>query len=84
MENHCTKKLIFFRIAMSTLSTPLKINNNYKKTVRKCFTQVPGSPYLRKCGCGKDLEQVKATGWTNLVAHIRTQHGESSTPSSQK
>ena len=69
---------------MSTLDTPVKINDNYKKTVQKCFTQVPGRPDFWKCGCGKILKQEKATGWTNLVAHIRTQHGESSPPSSQK
>ena len=55
-----------------------------EKTVQKCFTHVPGRPDFWKCGCGKILRQLKATGWTNLVAHIRTQHGESSTPSSQK
>ena len=76
--------LIFFRFAMSTLDTPVKINNNYKKTVQKCFTQVPGRSDFWKCGRGKILKPVKATGWTNLVANIRIQHGESSNPSSQK
>ena len=34
------------------------------------FHEDQGSPDFWKCGSGKILKQVKATGWTNLAANI--------------
>merc|ERR1712062_685144 len=38
----------------------------------KYFTPLENDIY--KCSCGKILKQKKGTGWTNLMAHIRSQH----------
>ena len=43
-----------------------------KSIALRYFTPLENDIY--KCSCGKILKQKGGTGWTNLMAHIRTQH----------
>ena len=45
---------------------------NLKSIALRYFTPLENDIY--KFSCDKILKQKKGTGWTNLMAHIRTQH----------
>ena len=66
--------LIFFRFAMRTLSA----SKNQQQLQRDCPKMFHASSSDSRFLEVWMWQNFKATGRTNLVAHIRTQHGESS------
>ena len=41
------------------------------------------SENIYKCKCGKVLKKAEKTGWSNLMQHIRSQHGDVKTDGAQ-
>ena len=55
---------------------------DYKSLTKKYFTKLQSDVY--KCHCGKLLKRKDGTGWSNLMQHIHTQHGNDKTSTSDQ
>ena len=66
--------IIFFRFEMTS---KVEAPKDYKALTKKYFTKLENDVY--KCHCGKLLKRKDGTGWSNLMQHIRSQHGNDNT-----
>ena len=59
------------------MTSKVEAPKDYKALTKKYFTKLENDVY--KCHCGKLLKRKDGTGWSNLMQHIRSQHGNDNT-----